>query len=261
MVDTCADVEAWPGEALIATLLAPGACEGPRARAARQAASTLLSDFSGFAGLSRATPDEIQAHLEGGPPLGQPARRCARRIAAAFEAGRRATAEAAAPTSIQNRADVASWAVPRLAGLDHEELWLLALDGRSRLRAVRCVARGGLHGMSVRASDPLRLALRASASGFVLVHNHPSGDPTPSADDVEFTRRVAAAAAVVGTPLLDHVVVTPAACASVPFSVEEAELGRSSLVSARCGAEGRGAPSAPSGRRDTRTRPGSTAPA
>ena len=72
--------------------------------------------------------------------------------------------------------------------------------------------------MGVRASDPIRLALRASASGFVLVHNHPSGDPAPSTDDVEFTRRVASAAAVVGMPLLDHVIVTGGGFASVPFA-------------------------------------------
>lgn len=74
--------------------------------------------------------------------------------------------------------------------------------------------------MGVRPADPLRYALRAAASGFVLVHNHPSGDPTPSVEDVSFTRRVAAAAAVVGVPLLDHVVVTREGFSSVPFEVD-----------------------------------------
>jgi DNA repair protein RadC len=53
----------------------------------------------------------------------------------------------------------------------------------------------------------LRLALREAASAFVLVHNHPSGDPTPSDEDVEFTRRVALGAELLATPLLDHVIV------------------------------------------------------
>jgi DNA repair protein RadC len=78
--------------------------------------------------------------------------------------------------------------------------------------------------MGVRAADPLRLALRAAASGFVLVHNHPSGDPTPSAEDVTFTRRVADAASVVGVPLLDHVVVAREGFASVPFAAEAPAL-------------------------------------
>ena len=96
---------------------------------------------------------------------------------------------------------------PRLATLDHEELWLLALDGHHGLRAARLVASGGIHGLHVAARDALRIALREGASAFVLVHNHPSGDPAPSQEDVAFTRTVERAAAVVGTPLLDHVVI------------------------------------------------------
>ena len=66
---------------------------------------------------------------------------------------------------------------------------------------------GGLSGLHVAVRDPLRLALRDAASAFVLVHNHPSGDPTPSKEDISFTQRLFDAAAVMGTPLLDHVVI------------------------------------------------------
>jgi DNA repair protein RadC len=207
----------WPGEALIASVIAAGPIEGPHAEATTEVAVALLRNLGGFAGLARATVEEIEDQLSTSPRLTRPPRACARRIAAAFELGRRAGNETAAPESIASSADVDTWAAARLRHLDHEELWLLALDGRSRLRGVRCVARGGLHGMSVRAVDPIRLALRAAAAGFVLVHNHPSGDPTPSEEDVAFTRRVADAAAVVGTPLLDHVVVARGGFASVPF--------------------------------------------
>jgi DNA repair protein RadC len=128
------------------------------------------------------------------------------RVAAAIELGRRAFATPS-PERVRCGTDVAAWASGRLVHLDHEELWLLALDGASRLRAARRVAMGGLHGVHVATRDPLRAALREGASAFVLVHNHPSGDPTPSGDDIDFTHRVAAAAEVVGTPLVDHVVV------------------------------------------------------
>lgn len=101
---------------------------------------------------------------------------------------------------------VAAWGA-RLLTLDHEELWMLALDGKASLRAARCVAAGGLHGVSVALADPLRAALRAGASAFLLVHNHPSGDPTPSEEDRRFTLRVSEAAAIIGVPLVDHVVV------------------------------------------------------
>jgi DNA repair protein RadC len=63
--------------------------------------------------------------------------------------------------------------------------------------------------------DPLRAALREGASAFVLVHNHPSGDPTPSPEDISFTQKIAAAADVVATPLLDHVVVARSGYASL----------------------------------------------
>jgi DNA repair protein RadC len=216
------DVEAWPGESLIATLLEAASPSGARATVTRKVSAALLHDLGGFGGLARATVEDIENQLVTGPRLRLAPRACARRVAAAFELGRRAATDTAAPASIASSADVATWASRRLCRLDHEELWLLALDGRSRLRAVRCVAKGGLHGMGVRAADPLRIALRAAASGFVLVHNHPSGDPTPSLEDIAFTRRVAAAAVVVGVPLLDHVVVAQAGFSSVPFAVDGA---------------------------------------
>jgi len=70
------------------------------------------------------------------------------------------------------------------------------------------VAQGGLHGCSVTARDILRGALVQAASALVLVHNHPSGDPRPSPEDVAMTRTVVEAAEVVGTPLVDHVIVS-----------------------------------------------------
>lgn len=70
--------------------------------------------------------------------------------------------------------------------------------------------------MGIRPSDVLRIALRLAASAFVLVHNHPSGDATPSAEDVAFTARISQAADVVGLPLVDHVVVARGGFASVP---------------------------------------------
>jgi hypothetical protein len=98
--------------------------------------------------------------------------------------------------------------VPRIGALEEEQLWVLALDGRNRLRGLRCAARGGAHGLSVTARDILRAALSEGASAFIVVHNHPSGDHLPSAEDVWMTGQLQDAAEVVGVPLLDHVIVT-----------------------------------------------------
>ncbi len=193
----------------------------------------LVGSAGGIEALARSDPFEIAAHLEDrdlddlrrtharGKRRALPNRTAlakAQAVAAAFELGRRMEiARAPMPEKLVSAAAVAAWATPRLAALAHEELWMLGLDGRGHLRGARCIARGGLHGAAVRASDPLRAALRVDASAFVLVHNHPSGDPTPSREDVVLTAQVAAAGQVAGVVLLDHVVVSRTGFACVPL--------------------------------------------
>ncbi len=165
-------------------------------------AAMLLEEHGGVSGLARAGIGELVARTGVGTAK-------AARLMAAIELGRRAVTAASRDVTARmpDRAAVEAWAHPRLATLDHEELWLLALDGHHGLRSARRVASGGIHGLHVAARDPLRVALREGASAFVLVHNHPSGDPAPSPEDVAFTRTVERAAGVVGIPLLDHVVI------------------------------------------------------
>ncbi len=162
--------------------------------------AALLAECGGLVGLEKTGLGSLSARTGIGVAKGA-------RVAAALELGRRARREPL-PPRVLGGGDVQRWARTRLARLDHEELWVLALDGSSGLRAARRVAMGGLHGVQVCTRDPLRHALREGASMFVLVHNHPSGDPTPSAEDVRFTERIADAADTVGTPLVDHVIVT-----------------------------------------------------
>lgn len=183
----------------------------------------LVSGLSGFpcpeaslSELARASPAAIASAIAITPSAR--VRRASRTLAAAFELGRRAELARSAPrTSIATPADVAAWAAPRLADLTHEELWMLGLDGRGYLRGARCIARGGLHGAAVRPADALRAALRVDASAFVLVHNHPSGDPSPSAEDIVLTEHTSRAASAAGIPLLDHVVVARGGFATVPI--------------------------------------------
>lgn len=134
---------------------------------------------------------------------------CGARIAAAIELGVRAArlvhdVERAPASSAQ---DVDRWARRRLASLAHEELWALLLDGRNRIVAERLLARGGLHACALTARDVLRPVVREASAAFVLVHNHPGGDPCPSREDVAFTRSVTRGCDAVGTTMVDHVVV------------------------------------------------------
>ena len=94
-----------------------------------------------------------------------------------------------------------------LGSMTHEVVLALALDGRNHLLQELEIARGGVHGAALTPPDIFRPLIRAAASAFILVHNHPSGDPSPSAEDVRMTRAVAQAAEVVGIPLLDHIIV------------------------------------------------------
>ncbi|HHH28545.1 MAG TPA: DNA repair protein, partial [Polyangiaceae bacterium] len=133
------------------------------------------------------------------------------RLGAAVEIGRRIVRRQTSqgePLTSPDR--VAAWFAPRVAGLDHERMWVVSVDGRSRIRGLRRVAQGGRHGLVVTAREILSAALADAASAFLLVHNHPSGSPEPSSADVRMTASVAEASAVVGVPLLDHVVVTAA---------------------------------------------------
>jgi DNA repair protein RadC len=175
---------------------------GTSAESVSVLATRLLEEHGALEGLARAGIGELSGRRGVGHAK-------AARVAAAIELGRRAFLAGRGPAQhrFPEAAAVAAWADGQLSMLDHEELWVLALDAGNGLRAARRVAAGGLSGLSVLARDPLRVALREGASGFILVHNHPSGDPTPSPEDVDFTEKIARAADVVSTPLIDHVVV------------------------------------------------------
>ncbi|NUP06819.1 MAG: DNA repair protein RadC [Polyangiaceae bacterium] len=190
---------------LLAIVLGTGAARTPVV----DLAARVMSQAGGLVGLARSSP----AWLSDQPGIGQAK---ALRICAGFELARRAAAlEVVGRTKLASSSDVAAYARARLGTLTHEEMWVLALDGQNGARAFRRVAQGGLHGCSVSARDILRVGLQEAASAIVLVHNHPSGDPTPSAEDIAMTRVLAEAADIVGIALVDHVVVAHDSYASL----------------------------------------------
>jgi DNA repair protein RadC len=199
-VDQLSDAE------LLALLLGTGA----RGRPVTDVARRLLEENLGLEGLSRLSTHGLASQHGLGPAK-------AARVAAALELGRRTlfTVSQARRIDLGSFEQVARWAGPRLSNLEHEEVWLLALDGRNGLKSARRIAQGGMHACALTTRDVLAPALRDSASAIVLVHNHPSGDPRPSPEDVSMTRAVASACEVVGVPLLDHVIVARGGAASL----------------------------------------------
>lgn len=145
------------------------------------------------------------ATLEAVPGVG---RATAARVAAALELGRRAGAEGTGDDDpIRGPADVFRRMGPRLRDLPQEEFHALLLNTRHRVVREVPVTRGILDASLIHPREVFRAAVVEGAAGVILVHNHPSGDPTPSPEDRAVTRQLAAAGRALGIPVLDHVVV------------------------------------------------------
>jgi len=129
------------------------------------------------------------------------------RILAACELGRRAALAAEPGEAVDTPSRAARLVVPRLAHLDREVVLVLLLNRKQRLMSVHTAYQGNVAGASVRIAELFTEAVRRNAAGVLLAHNHPSGDPEPSGDDIRTTRDALAAGRLLGIPLVDHVVV------------------------------------------------------
>ena len=190
-----AGIEELGDAQLLAILLGTAGAEAiGRARSAIDAAG-------GLPALARSEPQRL-AGMAGIGALR------AARLAAAFEIGRRAVAcRSAPPWRVRTPADVGERLVSAMQHLEREELRVLLLNTRNVVTSAVTVYAGNLAGSSVRVGEVYRDAVRRLAAGIVVVHNHPSGDPSPSADDLRITRELADAGRLLDIDLLDHVIV------------------------------------------------------
>lgn len=131
-------------------------------------------------------------------------------VAAAFELGRRVAAEdgVAKMPQMDSPRRVYMTMQPQLRDLRHEECWVLFLNHANRLIGKEMVSKGGMDSTSVDKRVILRRALDRKASGIILVHNHPSGNPYPSVEDIRQTRELGKALASCDLHLVDHVIVS-----------------------------------------------------
>lgn len=183
---------------LIAILLRTGTEREGVLRLSRR----LLDDGGGFIGLQRRDYSELLA--EGG--LG-PAKAAA--LKAALEIGRRvARLPIEDRPAISSPEDVIDLIGFEMAALEQEQLRVVLLDTKNRIiRAPVQIYQGSVNEASVRIAELFREAVRANAVSVILVHNHPTGDPTPSAADVSLTAEVVAAGALLDIKVLDHLIV------------------------------------------------------
>lgn len=162
-------------------------------------AHQLLQQYRTLQNVVLAPDPLLRAHL---------APRTLRRLRAAIEVGRRVlTRPPPRAPPIHHPADAMTFLRPLFAGSPREHLIALLLDTKHRVIRHVEVARGGLDTAPVVPRDALLEAVRECAAAVIFAHNHPSGDPTPSREDVEVTKRLREACTLLGIRMLDHIIV------------------------------------------------------
>lgn len=160
-----------------------------------------LSQYGGLSGLHRTTFTEL-CQVNG---IG---RAKAAQIKAAIELGRRISRlSLESRSTIASPQDVADLVQYEMMALEQEELWVILLDSRNRYLETERLYRGSLNASSVRPVEVFKMGIRHNAAGLIIVHNHPSGDPSPSPEDIQLTRLLVEAGQLLELPLLDHIVV------------------------------------------------------
>ena len=132
----------------------------------------------------------------------------AARLLACLEMSRRAGVwRTSSRPEVSTPSDVVALCGPQMRGVDKEHFWALALNTKNRLLKIVEVSVGSLNASIVHPRELFKDAVLASAASIVVVHNHPSGDPTPSGADIQLTRRLVKAGDVLGIDVLDHVII------------------------------------------------------
>jgi DNA repair protein RadC len=161
----------------------------------------LLVHFGGLPGLARASLTELQAVNGIGPAK-------AIEIKAALELGRRLLASAPEQrVRVSSPADAANLLMSDMALLEQEHLRLILLDTRNQVLATPNVYVGSLNTSVIRVGELFRHAIKENAAAVIVAHNHPSGDPSPSPEDVRVTRQIVGAGKLLDIDVLDHLVI------------------------------------------------------
>ncbi|MDX1931257.1 MAG: DNA repair protein RadC [Capsulimonadales bacterium] len=174
---------------------------GTEKRSAVGVADQLLTDHGGLRGVARLSVDELSRVAGIGPAK-------AAQIKAAIEFGRRLVA--ASPeerTKIGSPRDVYNLLGPTLRDEPREHVIALLMDTKGGVLRQSTISIGDLSSSIVHPREVFREAIRCSAASLILVHNHPSGDPTPSPEDIAITHRLNEAGDLIGIELLDHIII------------------------------------------------------
>jgi DNA repair protein RadC len=165
-------------------------------------AQELLNKFDSLMGLARGSHHELASTVQG---VGVSS---AARIKAAFELGRRLMI--AAPDDrpqVKSPADAANLLMAEMSTLEQEHLRTILLDSKNHVLATPTIYVGNLNTSVVRVCELFREAIRLNCAALIVVHNHPSGDPTPSPEDVKVTELIVQAGTMMDIEVLDHLII------------------------------------------------------
>jgi DNA repair protein RadC len=166
-----------------------------------QVGQRLLKDFGGISGLQRAPLQEL-CNQRG---IGEAK---AAQIKAAIELGRRLALESPEERSVINSpADAAALVAYEMSALEQEHLRVILLDTRNRVLEIVEVYVGSVNSSQIHVGEIFKAAIRRNAPALIVVHNHPSEDPTPSPDDAAVTRAIVQAGKLLDVDVLDHMVI------------------------------------------------------
>ena len=182
---------------LLAILLRSGTATATAIDLAHQ----LLTRFGGLRGLMEAALEELQAVK--GVGLAKAAQ-----VKAALELGRRAAGRPGDKRpAVRTPDEAAGLVMEEMRYLDREHFRAILLNTKNRVLAVERVSVGTLNSSSVHPRELFKNAIRKSAAAMILVHNHPSGDPSPSRQDLDLTRRLVESGEIIGIRVLDHIII------------------------------------------------------
>jgi DNA repair protein RadC len=190
--------EALSAQEILALILG----RGIKGESVMMTSQKLLSRFGSLKGVANASIEELTQTRGIGPAK-------AAQIKAALELSKRleANVDEKPKPVLKSPEDVAALMRSKLKGKKKEHFWVLCLDTRNRLIGDKQVSIGSLDTSIVHPREVFKEAVSSSAASVIFVHNHPSGDPEPSKEDIELTKRLVKAGEIIGIDVLDHIIV------------------------------------------------------
>jgi DNA repair protein RadC len=190
--------EALSAQEILALILG----RGIKGESVMMTSQKLLSRFGSLKSIANASIEELIETRGIGPAK-------AAQIKAALELSKRLESDAGEKPQpvLKSPEDVAAVIRSKLKGKKKEHFWLICLDTRNRLINWKPVSIGSLDTSIVHPREAFKEAVSSSAASVIFVHNHPSGDPEPSKEDIELTKRLVKAGEIIGIDVLDHIIV------------------------------------------------------